>query len=82
MNIIGGLITGEEQMITLDKKKINVDESFGYVFQTSRLLPWLSVKENVELVCDKELSDSKNSQINSLLESFGLKDFVNFIDNG
>ena len=37
MNIIGGLLTGRKQMITLDKK-INVDENFGYVFQTSRLL--------------------------------------------
>ena len=77
MNIIGGLIAGEEQMITLDKKKINVDESFGYVFQTSRLLPWLSVKENIELVCNDEENKNKE-RIDSLLEEFNLQEFQNY----
>ena len=49
MNIIGGLIEGENQKIVVDEKELFVDENFGYVFQTSRLFPWLTVRENIEL---------------------------------
>ena len=52
MNIIGGLIDSENQVIQTRGKNNSEINNFGYVFQTSRLLPWLTVKENVELVCD------------------------------
>ena len=58
MNMIGGLIKTENQIIQFNNNKL-FDEKFGYVFQTSRLLPWLTVKENVELVCDKKNLDRK-----------------------
>ncbi|MAI76312.1 MAG: hypothetical protein CBC25_03790 [Pelagibacteraceae bacterium TMED65] len=75
MNIIGGLIETDHQTIRLDKKKLNIDENFGYVFQTSRLLPWLTVRENIELVCD-EKKDKK--RIDELLNSFDLFEFQNY----
>ena len=78
MNMIGGLIDHENQVIRSINREILEVEKFGYVFQTSRLLPWLTVKENVELVCDKDLPNFNYDSINYLLESFGLKDFVNF----
>ena len=40
------------------------------------MLPWLTVKENVELVCDDK--PLNNERIDEILESFGLKDFINY----
>jgi len=78
MNMIGGLIDHENQVIqSINKESLEV-EKFGYVFQTSRLLPWLTVKENVELVCDTDSPNFNHDSIYYLLESFGLRDFVHF----
>ncbi len=43
----------------------------GYVFQNPRLLPWCTVKENIELVLSKQKS---SDSINSLLEVMQLTD--------
>ncbi len=77
MNILGGLISGEDQNITLSKKELGLDESFGYVFQTSRLLPWLSVQENIELVCEGSKMENKE-RIDKLLVDFNLMEFKNY----
>ncbi len=76
MNMIGGLIKTDNQIIKFNSNNPTFDERFGYVFQTSRLLPWLTVKENVALVCEKY--DSNDDKVDKILESFGLKDFVNY----
>ena len=78
MNMIGGLIDSENQVIQSTSKDNLEVNNFGYVFQTSRLLPWLTVKENVELVCDTNSPNFNSDNIHYLLESFGLKDFLNF----
>ncbi len=77
MNMIGGLIDTKKNVIQSKSKENITSQNFGYVFQTSRLLPWLTVKENVELVCDSNSDQFKNNA-ESLLESFGLNDFLNF----
>ncbi len=51
MNMIGGLIPYDNNEEI--EKNLDNDDTFGYVFQTSRLLPWLTVKENIELVSKK-----------------------------
>ena len=76
MNIIGGLIEGENQKLTFNNQELQINENFGYVFQTSRLLPWLTVKENIELVCD-ERNESKE-RVNKLLSDFKLQEFGNY----
>ncbi len=78
MNMIGGLIEHKNQVIQSTNKDNLEVEKFGYVFQTSRLLPWLTVKENVELVCNTNSPNFNYDSISYLLASFGLKDFENF----
>lgn len=76
MNIIGGLVKSENQKILMDGKEFEIDDNFGYVFQTSRLLPWLTVQENIELVCNED--DDSNSNIEALLKNFGLLEFKDY----
>ena len=78
MNMIGGLIDPESQVIKSTSRDTVEVEKFGYVFQTSRLLPWLTVKENIELVCDTDSPNFDSDNIDFLLESFGLKEFMDF----
>ncbi|MFL2679168.1 MAG: ABC transporter ATP-binding protein [Alphaproteobacteria bacterium] len=75
MNMIGGIISLDQNQVEIINQQ-QKEENFGYVFQTSRLLPWLTVMENIELVCEHKKIDKK--KIFNLLESFGLKDFINF----
>ena len=74
MNIIGGLIDAEGKEIYLNEKKMKANHNLGYVFQTSRLLPWLTLKDNIRLVC-KETNLEIEKKIQSLLNSFELEEF-------
>lgn len=48
-------------------------ENLGFIFQDSRLLPWLSVKDNILLVMKKK--DEKKAE--KLLCEVGLKEYIN-----
>ena len=74
MNMIGGLIPYDNNEEI--EKNLDNDDTFGYVFQTSRLLPWLTVKENIELVSKKDTN--LDIQINHLLKEFDLLEFANY----
>ena len=74
MNMIGGLIPYDNNEEI--EKNLDNDDTFGYVFQTSRLLPWLTVKENIELVSNNNLN--LNKQVDYLLKEFDLLEFSNY----
>lgn len=46
----------------------------GYVFQEPRLMPWLTVRENLELVAQ---SDAEGAHIDTLLDQVGMDQFNN-----
>ncbi len=80
MNIIGGLIKAEKQEILIDGEPINNKSSLGYVFQTSRLMPWLTLYENIELVCESK-NEKIKKKIKSILKNFDLKEFIDSYPN-
>ena len=76
MNIIGGLIDANDQKFKKEQLDLKSNGDFGYVFQTSRLLPWLTVKENIELVCEE--NEKYIERIEFLLSEFDLHEFKNY----
>ena len=76
MNIIGGLIDAEDNKFNKEQGDLKTNGDYGYVFQTSRLLPWLTVKENIELVCEE--NEKYIERIESLLSEFDLHEFKNY----
>ncbi|NOT11121.1 MAG: ATP-binding cassette domain-containing protein [Methylococcaceae bacterium] len=68
LNIIAGLDADFKGDITIEHRHDH--PMIGYVFQNPRLLPWLTVRENIELV----VSDRRSTDvIDALLETMQLK---------
>ena len=72
LNIIANLDTQYQGEILLGQQ--HATPKIGYIFQNPRLLPWRTVRENIELV----LSNQQSPEIvDSLLESMQLTDIQN-----
>ena len=76
LNLISGLDKKLNGEIIFDDKKRVADIRTAYMFQNPRLLPWLTVLENVEVVLSKEQKASKRAI--EILSVMGLKKFLNF----
>lgn len=72
LNIVSGLDTDFEGIIDIESPKSG-EQSIGYVFQTPRLLPWCTVKENIDLALTP---NAKPDQVDFLLHSMGLEKAV------
>lgn len=73
LNLISGLDQNFEGSVTIDGGAPSVGPTPGYMFQSSRLMPWLTVRENVELVQPEVESGSK---VVDLLCEIGLEEFI------
>lgn len=69
LNIISGLIPPDSGSIQNSEKKVS------YVFQEDRLLPWLTVWDNIKLVNDKQ----NPREIQRLINSVGLNGFEKYM---
>jgi len=67
LNLMAGLLKPDAGKIT----GIQSDE-VSYIFQEARLIPWKTVKENIEFV----LKEPNKDHIETILESVGLTDFA------
>jgi len=78
LNMLCGLEESSEQKLLCNGKAINGDEShkLGYIFQQPRLMPWLTVQENLQLVLPTPKHEtqhkSQHEQIDDLLNQVGL----------
>ena len=78
LNLICGLDKSLEGEINFGKNKNLENINIAYMFQTPRLLPWLSVVQNVEVVLNKNKINSNSEEILSLM---GLKKFLDYYPN-
>lgn len=77
LRIIGGLDTRYEGSVIVDGKPVNgPSREKGFIFQDHRLLPWLSVKENIQFSLPDD-NKNKDELIKENLEIVGLSDFEN-----
>ena len=77
LRIIGGLETDYSGVITVDGNSVTKpSREKGFIFQDHRLLPWLTVKENILLSLPENL-ENKDSIIKENLKIVGLADFEN-----
>ncbi len=74
LNIIGGLTIPDSGTFTgFDNKR------FSYVFQQPRLLPWRSVKGNIEFVLDDTLPlSARSTKADELIHKVRLEGFADF----
>jgi ABC-type nitrate/sulfonate/bicarbonate transport system ATPase subunit len=73
LNLISGLDKEFEGLVAIDGGAPSTGPTPGYMFQSSRLMPWLTVRENVELVLP---GDEPESKVLDLLREMELEDFV------
>jgi len=73
LNLACGLDTAFDGEILIDGRRPPTGAKVGYMFQTPRLLPWLTVRDNVDLVLAD--SDGNDPRTNSLLGAMGLAEF-------
>ena len=74
LSILAGLENKSEGAINFEKENFKI----GYMLQKDSLFPWRTVLENclVGLEINNELTEEKKEKVISLLEKYGLKDFI------
>lgn len=70
LNIIAGLDKNFEGEV----ERGGADTRLGYIFQSPRLLPWRTVRQNIELALPD--GDPRLGQIDDMLRHVGLEDFA------
>ena len=77
LNIVAGLDQDVDGEILINGNPINnaaqTRESVGFLFQESRLMPWLTALENVQLVLNGKNTDVEYAK--ALLKQLGLEEF-------
>ncbi len=76
LQIVAGLDQNYQGEILWPPTEHSVSQKLGYVFQNPRLLPWLRVRSNIELVMEEP--SSRVDLVDSLLHSTGLQEFHHF----
>ena len=75
LSILAGLENKSEGTIKYNKKNFKI----GYMLQKDSLFPWRTVLENclIGLEIEQKITKEKKEKVISLLEKYGLKEFIN-----
>ena len=75
LSILAGIENKSEGTIKYNKNDIKIE----YMLQKDSLFPWRTVLENclIGLEIEKKLTQEKKEKVISLLEKYGLKEFIN-----
>ena len=79
LNLVSGLDKKFQGSIKFEGNEKNESLQVSYMFQTPRLLPWLNVLQNVEVVLNKEQQKSQKSK--EFLSLMGLEKFLHYFPN-
>ena len=79
LNLVAGLDRAYTGNISFGKNKAVYNFKKAYMFQTPRLLPWLNVRQNVEVVLNKD--QKKNEISKEFLSVMGLEKFLDYYPN-
>ena len=74
LNLIGGLNSDVEGSVLVDGVAPEDGPMTGHMFQTPRLMPWLTVRDNIRLV-EKDAA-STGQRVDELLVEMGLAEFA------
>lgn len=74
LNIIGGILKPDTGQLSGF-----IEKSMSYIFQDPRLLPWLTVEENIEFVLSREVPAEQRHKIaGQLIRLMELEDFASY----
>jgi len=75
LSILANIETKSDGLITYKNQNIKV----GYMLQKDSLFPWRTILENclIGLEIENNLTKEKKENVISLLNKYGLKDFIN-----
>ena len=77
MHVMAGILKPDSGAVIMSE-----DMRFSYIFQEERLLPWMTVEENVALVLqDQKDTERVKRQVKASLSLVELNDFANYYPN-
>ncbi|MCK5667341.1 MAG: ATP-binding cassette domain-containing protein, partial [Thiotrichaceae bacterium] len=76
LNIVAGIDQQYDGKVILNTQNSITKPNISFMFQDSRLLPWQTVKQNIELVLDENTPEIQ-SRIIQLLKKVGLQEVGN-----
>ncbi len=77
LNLISGVIQADGGSVFLEQSEGSGNSRIAYLFQEPRLLPWRTVRRNVEIVLEGIYERSRRRGLaEELLEAVGLADFA------
>lgn len=78
---LGGLEKPDSGSVVFERADSSIGDllraEMGVMFQEPRLLPWLSVGENLDIALHRESAEIRKTRIRKVLEQVRLDDFIN-----